>query len=148
MEPTSYAIMPGTDTVVILGLSTMNDLGVNPYTRLLDVMRPRMTPPSPNVETPAYLGSRRVSLSVNAFQEEGGQVTEEHDEAVERLGERGPEMFMDPADEVSARRVALEESVTDAVEQGLSVSNAERLRGVLHRHFNAFRRALRDDPPA
>ena len=72
MEPTSYAIMPGTDTVVILGLSTMNDLGVNPYTRLLDVMRPRMTPPSPNVETPAYLGSRRVSLSVNAFQEAGG----------------------------------------------------------------------------
>ena len=57
LEPTSYAIMPGTDTVVILGLSTMNDLGVNPYTRLLDVMRPRMTPPSPNVETPAYLGS-------------------------------------------------------------------------------------------
>ena len=89
-----------------------------------------------------------MSLSVNAFQEAGGQATDEHDEAVERLGERGPDMFMDPADEVSARRVALEESVTDAVEQGLSVSKAERLRGVLHRHFNAFRRALRDDPPA
>ena len=70
------------------------------------------------------------------------------DEAVERLGERGPEMFMDPADEESARKVALEESVTDAVAHGLSVSKAERLRGVLHRHFNVFRRALRDDPPA
>ena len=55
---------------------------------------------------------------------------------------------MDPADEVSARRVALEESVTDAVEQGLSVSQADCLRGVLHRHFNAFRRALPDHPPA
>ena len=57
-------------------------------------------------------------------------------------------MLMDPADEESTRKVALEESVTDVVAQGLSVSKAERLRGVLHRHFNAFRRALRDDPPA
>ena len=48
---------------------------------------------------------------------------------VERLVERGPEMFMHPAEEESARKVALEESVTDAVAQGLSVSKAERLRG-------------------
>ena len=89
-----------------------------------------------------------MSLSVDAFQEAGGQVTEERDEAVERLGERGPEMFLDPVDEECARKVALEESVIDAVAQGLGVSRAERLRGVLHRHFNAFRRALRDDPPA
>ena len=33
-----------------------------------------------------------------------------------------------------------------AVAQGLSVSKAERLRGVLSRRFNAFRRALRGDP--
>ena len=67
--------------------------------------------------------------------------------AVEPLVERGPEMFMDPAEEESARKVALEESVTDAVAQGLSVSKAERLRGILSRRFNAFRRALRGDPP-
>ena len=36
--------------------------------------------------------------------------------------------------------------MTDAVAQGLSVSKAERLRG--SRRFNAFRRALRGDPPA
>ena len=66
--------------------------------------------------------------------------------AVERLVERGPDMFNDPAEEESARKVALEESVTDAVAQGLSVSKAERLRG--SRRFNAFRRALRGDPPA
>ena len=57
-------------------------------------------------------------------------------------------MFMDPAEEESARTVALEESVTDAVAQGLSVSMAERLRGILCRRFNAFRRALRGNPPA
>ena len=67
--------------------------------------------------------------------------------AVERLVKRGREMFMDPAKEESARKVALEESVTDAVEQGLSVSKVERLRGVFSHRFNAFRRALRGDPP-
>ena len=54
---------------------------------------------------------------------------------MERLVERGPEMFMDPAEEESARKVALKESVTDAVAQGLSVSKAERLRGILSRRF-------------
>ena len=66
-----------------------------------------------------------------AVQEAGGQATEEPDLAAERLVERGPDMFMDPAEEESARKVALEESVTDAVAQGLSVSKAERLRGCL-----------------
>ena len=75
-------------------------------------------------------------------------MTEGPDLAVERLVERGPESFMDPAEEESARKVALEESVTDAVAQGLSVSEAERLRGILGRRFNAFCRALRGDPPA
>ena len=72
-------------------------------------------------------------------------MTEEPDLAVERLVERGPDMFMDPAEEDSARKVALEESVTDAVVQGLSVSKVDRLRGILSRRFNAFRRALRGD---
>ena len=85
---------------------------------------------------------------MDAIEEDGGQATEEPDLAVERLVERGPEMFMDPAEEESARKVALEESVTDAVAQGLSVSKAERLRGILSHRFNAFRRALRGDPPA
>ena len=60
-----------------------------------------------------------MSLSVAALQEAGGQATEEPDLAVERL-----------------------------VEQGLSVSKAKRLRGILSRRFNAFLRALRGDPPA
>ena len=75
------------------------------------------------------------------LQEAEGQATEEPDLAVERLVERGPEMFMDPAEEESAWEVALEKSVTGAVAQGL-------LRGILSRRFNAFRRELRVDPPA
>ena len=145
LPPISFAIMPGSDGVLLLGLPTLKDLGVDPYDRIRDSMQQRMSPPNQGVETPAFLGSRRVSLSVAALQEAGGQATEEPDLAVERLVERGPEMFMDPAEEESARKVAPEESVTDAVAQGLSVSKAERLRGILS-HFNAFRRALRGDP--
>ncbi|CAM9627217.1 unnamed protein product, partial [Sphacelaria rigidula] len=80
--------------------------------------------------------------------EAGGQVSEERDQAVERLVERGPEIFIDPGDEESARKVALKESVTDAGAKNLSVSKADCLRGILHCRVNAFRRAMRGDPPA
>ncbi|CAN0081963.1 unnamed protein product, partial [Scytosiphon promiscuus] len=36
----------------------------------------------------------------------------------------------------------------DAVAKGLSVSGAERLRGIRGLRVNAFHRALRGDPPA
>ena len=87
-----------------------------------------------------------MSLSVAPLQEAGGQATEEPDLAVERLVERGPEMFMDPAEEESARKVALEESVTDAVAQGLSVSKRARhkslgfLFGLLNLPFDFIQR--------
>ncbi|CAN0495701.1 unnamed protein product, partial [Hapterophycus canaliculatus] len=55
---------------------------------------------------------------------------------------------MEPAEEESARKVALEEGVTNAVAAGLSESKSERLRGILSRRFNAFRLARRGDPPA
>ena len=128
MPPISFAIMPRSDGV-LLGLPTLKDLGVDPYERIWDSMQQRVSPANQGVDTPALLGSRRVSLSVAALHEAGGQATEEPDSAVERLVERGPEMFMATAEEESARKVALEESVTDAVAQGLSVSKAERHAG-------------------
>ena len=113
------------------GVTDSEGFWVDPYERIWDSMQQRVSPPNQGVETPAFLGSRRLSLSVAALQEAGGQATEEPALAVERLVERGPEMFMDPSEEESARKVALEESVTDAVAQGPSVSKAERLRGIL-----------------
>ena len=83
--------MPGSDGVLLLGLPTLKDLGVDPYERIRDSMQQRVSPPNQGVETPAFLGSRRVSLSVAALQEAGGQATEEPDLAVERLVERGPD---------------------------------------------------------
>ncbi|CAM9924409.1 unnamed protein product, partial [Sphacelaria rigidula] len=99
----SFAIMPGTDGVVLLGLPMLRGLGVDPYDRLLESLKTQMPSPGWSVETPAFLATRRVSLSG---------------------------------------------SVTDAVKNGLEVSKAERLRGILYSHVNAFRRALRGDPPA
>ena len=121
LPPISFAIMPGSDGVVILGLPTLRDLGVDPYSKLWTVLRARRLALRQGVETPAFLGSRQVSLSVAAFQKNRGQVSQEPDLAVECLVERGLEMFMDPAEEEYARRVGLEKSVTNAVAQGLSV---------------------------
>ena len=87
LPPISFAIMPGSDGVLLLGLPTLKDLGVDPYERIWDSMQQRVSPPNQGVETPAFLGSHRVSLSVAALQEAGGQATEEPDLAVERLVE-------------------------------------------------------------
>ncbi|CAN0074449.1 unnamed protein product, partial [Sphacelaria rigidula] len=103
LPPISFAIMPGTDGVVLLGLPILRGLGVDPYDWSLESLKPQMPFPGSSVETPAFLASRRVSLS---------------------------------------------EIMTDAVANGLTVSKAERLRDILYRHVNAFRRALRGDSPA
>ena len=98
MPPISIAIMPGSDGVLPLGLPTLKDLGVDPYERIWDSMQQGVSPPNQGVTTPAFLASRRVSLSEAALQEAGGQAMEESDLAVKRLVERGPEMFTDPAE--------------------------------------------------
>ena len=108
MPPISFAIMPGSDGVLPLGLPTLKDFWIDPYERIWDSMPQGVSLPNQGVETPAFLASRRVTLSVAALQEAGGQATEEPDSAVERLVVRGLEMFMHPAEQDSARKVALE----------------------------------------
>ena len=79
LPPISFAIMPGSDGVLLLGLPTLKDLGVDPHERIWESTQQRVSPPNQGVEKPAFLGSRRVSLSVAALQEAGGQATEEPD---------------------------------------------------------------------
>ena len=55
LPPISFAIMPGSDGVLLLGLPTLKDLGVDPYERIRDSMQQRMSPPNQGVETPAFL---------------------------------------------------------------------------------------------
>ena len=92
-----------------------------------------------------FLAARRVTLSVQFFQSEVADDAPA-DVAVERLVERGPDMFR--MEERGARERALEDSVQQAEQSGLSADGACRLRDILSRRVDAFRRALRGDPPA
>ena len=66
LPPISFVIMPGSDGVLVLGLPTLKDLGVDPYDRIWDSMQQRVSPPDQGVEPIAVLGRRRVSLKVAA----------------------------------------------------------------------------------
>ena len=81
------------------------------------------------------------TLTVESFQSEVADDAPP-DVAVERLVERGPEMFMDQMGERGTRDRALEDSVHQAEQSGLSADGACRLRDIVSR------RALRGDPPA
>ena len=57
-------------------------------------------------------------------------------------------MFMDQMGTRGTRERALEDSVQQAERSGLSADGACRLRDILSRRVDVFRRALRGDPPA
>ncbi|CAM9713089.1 unnamed protein product [Hapterophycus canaliculatus] len=57
-------------------------------------------------------------------------------------------MFIDPAEERVERERALEDSVKEAVQNGLNADGVCRLRDNLGRRLNSFRWALRGDPSA
>ena len=99
------------------------------------------------MESSSFLAARRVTLPVESFQSEVADDAPA-DVAVECLVERGPDMFMDPMEERGARNRALEDSVQQAEQSALSADGAGRLRNILPRRVDAFRRALRGDPPA
>ncbi|CAM9159067.1 unnamed protein product, partial [Sphacelaria rigidula] len=57
-------------------------------------------------------------------------------------------MLIDPAEERGAGEHALEDSVRQAEQKGLSADGAYRLRDISARGVDTFSRALRGDPPA
>ena len=99
------------------------------------------------VESPSFLAARRVTLPVESSQSEVADDAPA-DVAVERLVERGADMFIDQMGKRGTRDRALEDSVQQAEQSGLSADGACRLRDILSRRVDAFRRALRGDPPA
>ena len=149
LEPITFAVMPGNDNVVLFGMATMKAIGVDVYRLALEKLRPHavQVPVSSDVETSSYLAARRVAVSVRAFQTAATDDAPA-DEAVERLVDRGPDMFMDAAEERRSREQALEESVQQAESSGLSEEGAVSLREILARRVGVFRRALCGDPPA
>ena len=80
----------------------MKKLALDLYPWALEKLRPSAVPVQTGVESPIFLAARRVTLSVQSFQSE---VVDDApaDVAVERLVDRGPDMFMDPVEERGAR---------------------------------------------
>ena len=117
--------MPGCDDVALFGMATMKALGLDLYPWALETLHPSAVPVQTGVESPSFLAARRVTLSVQSFQSEVADDAPA-DVAVERLVERGPDMFMDPMEERGARGRALEDSVQQAELSGLSANGACR----------------------
>lgn len=70
-----------------------------------------------------------------------------HDEAVARALSRDPDMSMTPEEEEVQRAVALDHVPQQAADNGLSPAAATRHTDIHGRRFDAFRQALRSDPP-
>ena len=75
--------MPGVDDFVILGNLTLNLLGIDVYDSLGARARERAT--LTGVDTAAYQKCHRVTVSVDALQQQTSLTLEEPDEALERL---------------------------------------------------------------
>ena len=54
LPPILFAIMPGSDGVLPLGLPTLKDLGVDPYERIWDSMQQRVSPRNHDVRHPPF----------------------------------------------------------------------------------------------
>ncbi|CAN0104385.1 unnamed protein product, partial [Sphacelaria rigidula] len=135
MPPITFAVMPGRDDVILFGMATIKQIGIDLYPLALEKLRPHAVPIQTDVENSSYLAARRVTISVDAFQTECVKETPA-DEAVERLVDRGPDMFLDPAEEKEGRDRALADSVRQAEQQGLSAEGAYRLRDILSRRVD------------
>ena len=59
---------------------------------------------------------------------------------MERLVARGPDIEMDPEEELRARYKALEKAVLASAAAGLNESHVERHRDIIGRRWDAFRR--------
>ena len=98
VPPITFAVMPGSDDVVLFDVATMKALGLDICPWALGKLRPSTVPVQTGVESPSFLAARRVTLPVASFQSEVADDAPA-DVAVERLVERGPDMFMDPMEE-------------------------------------------------
>ena len=94
LDPFSFTVMPGGDDVVILGNPTLKLLGIDVSDSLGARAGERVA--LTGVDTAAYRQCRRVTVSVNAWQQQTSLTPAEPDEAVERLVARGPDIDMNP----------------------------------------------------
>ena len=152
---TAFAVIPGTDSVLILGSKTLREkLGIDVMASLKGKAQggDRSSGDMPeDVDSRGGISLRRVAVTMKGMQAAGkvAAAMEPRDEFVEDVVARGPAMFMEVGDEVIARREALMAAVDAALEAGLPSDAETRLRDLLLGPlFDGFRRSLSRDPPA
>ena len=152
---TAFAVIPGTDSVLILGSKTLREkLGIDVMASLKGKAQggDRSSGDMPeDVGSRGGISLRRVAVTMEGMQAAGklAAAMEPRDEFVEDVVVRGPAMFMEVGDEVIARREAQMTAVDAALEAGLPSDPETRLRDILLGPlFDDFHRSLSGDPPA
>ena len=151
----AFAVIPGTDSVLILGSKTLREkMGIDVMASLKSKAQggDRSSGDMPeDVSSRGGISLRRVAVTMKGMQAVGkvAAAMEPWDEFVEDVVARGPAMFMDVGDEVNARREALMAAVDATLEAGLPSDAETRLRDpLLGTLLDGFRRSLSGDPPA
>ena len=70
VPPITFAVMPGSDDVVLFVMATMKTSGNDLYPWALEKLRPTAVPLQTGVESPSFLAARRLTLPVESFQSE------------------------------------------------------------------------------
>lgn len=113
LDPFALAVMPETNNVVILRCPTLDMLGPDIYAGLRECTQQKVERPTKPMKSAEYIVCRRVSLSVEAMQQQPMDEKVLY-QAVERVVELDPEMVMEPVVEETERRMALEQAVSPA----------------------------------
>ena len=66
----TFAVMPGDDDVVLLGMAIKKELGVDIYPLALEKLRPRAVSVQIGMNKPSYLPARRIAVPAWSFQSE------------------------------------------------------------------------------
>ena len=61
LPPITFAVIPGNDDLVLFGMATMKELGVDIYPLVLEKLRPRVVPVQIGMNNPSYLPARRIT---------------------------------------------------------------------------------------
>ena len=152
---TTFAVIPGTDSVQILGSKTLRKkLEIDVMASLKGKAQggDRSSGGMPeHVGSRGVISLRRVAVTMKGMQAASKVVTamEPRDEFVEDVVARGPAVFMEVGGKVIARWKALMAAVYAALEAGLpSDAETHLLRDLLlGTLFDGFRRSLSGDPP-
>lgn len=142
LDPIALAVLPGTDDVLVRGFAMLEVLDLDIYAGLTECTRRKPEGRAQLVKNANYVACRRVSLSVEAMQQ---QPTNEQigNKAAKHVVESGPEMVMDPVIEETEQKIRLEDAVRIIAKNGLDLPPFAGWRRMMLEHcWIVFRRAF------